>query len=179
MQQRRAQETAGDRGFIGHQISDGAAADDLAAAHAGAGAEVQHIVRAPDRVLVVLDDDQGYCGGQPVPPASPAAPRCRADAARWLAHRAHSTPPAGSSPAVRRDGCAALHLRRGSARLDPTAGSPAPPGPGSSDGRGSRPADRVRSPVRAPRASAPRRSRSSPRSNLRPGSRWSVCGTAH
>ena len=46
-----------DRG-LRDQLVDRACADDLAAAHAGAGAEVDHVVGAADGVLVVLDDHQ-------------------------------------------------------------------------------------------------------------------------
>ena len=35
------------------------AADDLAAAHAGAGAEIDEVVGRPHGVLVVLDDEHG------------------------------------------------------------------------------------------------------------------------
>ena len=34
-------------------------ADDLPAMHAGAGADVEHVVGEPDRVLVMLDHDHG------------------------------------------------------------------------------------------------------------------------
>ena len=38
-------------------VSSGAGGDDLAAAHAGAGAEIDDVVGRPHRVFVVLDDD--------------------------------------------------------------------------------------------------------------------------
>jgi hypothetical protein len=56
--QRLAQEAAGNRLRIGHQVVGVALRDDLAAALAGAGTEVDDVVRAADRVLVVLDHHQ-------------------------------------------------------------------------------------------------------------------------
>ena len=41
-----------------HEVRRGALGDDLAAELARARAEVDHVVRAPDRVLVVLDHDE-------------------------------------------------------------------------------------------------------------------------
>ena len=56
--QRVPEEAAGDRGRRAHQVVGGARCDDLAAAAAGAGAEVHHVLRAADGVFVVLDHDQ-------------------------------------------------------------------------------------------------------------------------
>ena len=48
---------AGQRIRIGGDLGRRSLGDDLAAMHARAGADVDDIVRRPDRVLVVLDDD--------------------------------------------------------------------------------------------------------------------------
>ena len=54
----RAREiAAGQRGRIGHDLRRRALRDDVAAVHAGAGADVDDIVGLADRVLVMLDDD--------------------------------------------------------------------------------------------------------------------------
>ena len=59
-----------------------AGGDDLAAADAGAGAEVDEVVGRPHRVLVVLDDEDGVAHvAQPLE-AARAAGRCRAGAGR-------------------------------------------------------------------------------------------------
>ena len=47
----------GDRRAIAHDVVGRALRDDVAAMHAGAGADVDHIVGGLDRVLVVLDHD--------------------------------------------------------------------------------------------------------------------------
>src|SRR5262249_31791373 len=45
--------------LVGDDIIEGAGRHDLAAAHAGAGAEIDDVVGGPHGVLVVLDDDDG------------------------------------------------------------------------------------------------------------------------
>ncbi len=58
MAQRLAQELAGERSRLGHQLLGIALRHHLAAELAGARAEVDHVLRAADRVLVVLDHHQ-------------------------------------------------------------------------------------------------------------------------
>src|SRR5437016_2196121 len=58
MLQRLAQETAGDRIGMTLQLFGRALRDDLAAEPSRAGTEVDHMLGAPDRVLVVLDHDE-------------------------------------------------------------------------------------------------------------------------
>jgi hypothetical protein len=50
---------AGERARIGHDLAGRALGDDLAAMHAGAGADIDHIVGGADGVLVMLDHDHG------------------------------------------------------------------------------------------------------------------------
>ena len=64
-----------------------AGGDDLAAADAGAGAEVDEVVGGPHRVLVVLDDEDGVAHvAQPFAGCA-AGGRCRAGAGRCTARR--------------------------------------------------------------------------------------------
>ena len=58
MHERIAQEFSGDRRGIVLELLDGAERHHLAAAHAGAGAEIDDVVRAADGVLVVFDHHQ-------------------------------------------------------------------------------------------------------------------------
>ena len=53
---------AGDRGRRRGDVGGRALGDDLAAVHAGAGADVDDVVGLADRLLVVLDDDDGVAG---------------------------------------------------------------------------------------------------------------------
>ena len=50
---------AGERMPVRHDVVGRALRDDLAAMHAGAGADVEHIVGEADGVLVMLDHDHG------------------------------------------------------------------------------------------------------------------------
>src|SRR3954451_23898312 len=50
---------AGQRVGVAHDFGGRAFGDDVAAMHAGAGADVEHVVGEQDRVLVVLDHDYG------------------------------------------------------------------------------------------------------------------------
>ena len=50
---------AGERMGRGHDVGGRALGDDVAAMHAGAGADVDHVVGGADRVLVMLDHDHG------------------------------------------------------------------------------------------------------------------------
>ena len=50
---------AGQRLRIVHDLGGRALRDDMAAVHAGAGTDVEHIVGEPDGVLVMLDHDHG------------------------------------------------------------------------------------------------------------------------
>ena len=52
---------AGDRVRIGGDFVRRALRDDLAAVHAGARAQIDHVVGVPDRIFVVLDDDARCC----------------------------------------------------------------------------------------------------------------------
>ena len=58
MRERLRQEAAGDRGGIVLELLDGAGGHHFAAAHAGAGPEIDDVIRAADGVFVVLDDHQ-------------------------------------------------------------------------------------------------------------------------
>ena len=49
----------GEDSWVGEDLGRRARGDDLAAADAGAGAEVHEVVRGPHRLLVVLDDEDG------------------------------------------------------------------------------------------------------------------------
>ena len=157
VQQRLAQEAPGGGARIGDQIRHRAGADQLAAAHPGLGPQVEHVVGAADGVLVVLDHHQRVAVRGELGRARRAGSRCRADAARWWAHRARSTRPAGSSRAARRGGCAAPRRPRASARRDRAAGSRGRRARGTSAARGSPPAGRARSGARARRVAAARR----------------------
>ena len=44
---------------VGHDVGGRALGDDASAVHAGAGADVDHVIGGEDRVLVVLDHDHG------------------------------------------------------------------------------------------------------------------------
>ena len=154
VQQRRAQEAPGDRARIADQVLHRAGADHLAAAHARAGTQVEHVIGAADGVLVVLDHDQRVAMTGELAQGRRAGSRCRAGAGRWSARRARSTRPAGSSPAARRGGCAAPRRPRASARRGRAAGSRVPRARGTSGARGSRPAGRARSRARAARGAA-------------------------
>src|SRR5690606_12551815 len=57
MLRRRREDAAGNRALLGHEIRQRARDDDLAAVAAGTGAEIHDVLRTPDRLLVVLDDD--------------------------------------------------------------------------------------------------------------------------
>ena len=50
---------AGERVRVGHDVGRRALGDDIAAVHAGAGPDVDHVVGGADGVLVVLDHDHG------------------------------------------------------------------------------------------------------------------------
>ena len=52
------EEAAGDRIGVRRELADAALGDQPAAALARARADVDDVVGAPDRLLVVLDDDQ-------------------------------------------------------------------------------------------------------------------------
>ncbi len=68
---------AGQRVRIGHDVGGRAFGDDLAAVHAGAGADVDDVVGGADGVLVVLDHDHGV--------AEVAQPAQRVEEARIVA----------------------------------------------------------------------------------------------
>ena len=71
-----------------------------------AGPHVDEIIGAADRLLVMLDDDHRVAEiAQPLR-ASRAAGRCRADAGRSTARRAHRARRSGPSRSARRGGCA-------------------------------------------------------------------------
>ena len=58
MQQRLAQKPPGGRARIADEILHGAGSDNFAAAHTGRRPEIEHMIRAPDGVLIVLDDNE-------------------------------------------------------------------------------------------------------------------------
>ena len=114
MAQRRREAAAGGR--IARRASSAARAlrHQAAAASAGAGTQIDHVIGAADGVLVVLDHDQGIAlGAQPVQGIEQAS-RCRADADRWSARPARSTRPADWTPAAPPAECAALRRPKGS-----------------------------------------------------------------
>ena len=101
--------------------------DDVAAALARAGAEVDDVVGAADRVLVVLDHDQRVALVAELLQRVEQDAGCRAGAGRWSARRARSTRPAGSSRAAPRAGCAAPRRPTASAPRGRAPGSPGRP----------------------------------------------------
>ena len=159
MAQRPRQEASGDRFGIALQRLRGARGHHAAAAHAGAGAQIDDVIGAADRVLVVLDHHQRVAGRSPADRAHRAAPRCRADADRWSAHRARSTRPADSNRAAPPAGCAAPRRPRASA---PRGRAPGTPGP-----TRSRKLSRLAISASASRAMAPSRAPSRSCSNTR------------
>ncbi len=149
MAQRRGEVAARQRRGVGAQLVGAAGGHHAAAAHAGARAEIDHMVGASHGLLVVLDDDQCVAAARPVRAARPAAGRCRGDAGRWTARRARSRRPAGWSRAARRGGCAAPRRPTASARRGPAPGSRGPRVRGTAVACGSPPARRARSARRA------------------------------
>ena len=59
MLRRRREHATRDRALVGHQIAQRAVDDDLAAVAARAGTEIDDVLGAANRLLVVLDDDDG------------------------------------------------------------------------------------------------------------------------
>src|SRR5258706_7475526 len=59
MTERCRQQPAGQRARVRAQLRGAARSDDLSAAHAGAGTQVDDVIGVTDRLLIVLDDDQG------------------------------------------------------------------------------------------------------------------------
>ena len=133
MAQRLREQSAGDRFRRALQLLGRARGDDVAAARARAGPEIDDVVGAPDRVLVVLDHEQRIALRREPRRAYRAGCGCRADAGRWSARRGCSTRPADSSPAAPRAGCAAPRRPTASApsgrardsRARPLRGTPA------------------------------------------------------
>ena len=90
-----------------------------AAALAGAGTDVDDVVGAADRVLVVLHHHQRVALARRACAARSAGSGCRARAGRWWARPARSTRPAGWSRAAPPAGCAAPRRPTASARRGP------------------------------------------------------------
>ena len=93
------------------QVGRAAFGHQPAAALAGAGADVDDVVGAADRVFVVLHHDQRVALVAQACAARRAASGCRAGAGRWSARRARSRRPAGCCRAARPGGCAAPRRR--------------------------------------------------------------------
>ena len=74
-------------------LGGGALGDDVAAVLAGAGAEVEQVVGGADRLLVVLDDDDGVAEVAQALEGGDEAWRCRAGAGRWRARRGRRATP--------------------------------------------------------------------------------------
>ena len=130
--------------------------DDLAAAVARAGAEIDEVVGRLDHLAVVLDQDQGVAQVAQVPQARRAAGHCRADAGRSSARRGRRARPSGRCRSGWPGGCAGSRRPRASACRGRATGSRARRRPGTC--RRSR-ISRTRSPaiwrLVAGRASAP------------------------
>ena len=88
---------------------------DLAAAVAGAGAEVEQVVGRGDHFAVVLDQDQRVAQVAQVLQGLRAAGGCRADAGRWSARRARTARRSGRCRSGWPGGCAAIRRRTASA----------------------------------------------------------------
>ncbi len=58
MPQRLREQASGHRRRRALQVAHGARCDDMPSARAGAGPEVHDVIGAPDRLLIVLDDEQ-------------------------------------------------------------------------------------------------------------------------
>ena len=58
VQQRLPQELPGDRARVANQVLHIPRANDLATAHAGRGPEIEHVIRATDGVLIMLNYNQ-------------------------------------------------------------------------------------------------------------------------
>ena len=107
---------AGQAVRVGDDLGVGAGRDDLAAAHAGAGAEIDDVVGGPHGVLVVLDDDDGVAHvAQPFQAVQQAfvVARMQADA-RLVEDVQHADQAAADL--ARPGGCAAPRRRRASGR---------------------------------------------------------------
>ena len=63
MHERLREEAAGDRGGVLDEILRGAHGNDFTTARARAGTEIDDVIGAADRVLVVLDDQQRITAG--------------------------------------------------------------------------------------------------------------------
>ena len=158
MAQRLREEAAGDRLGDLHQRLGVALRDHAPAAAAGARAEVDDMVRAADRLLVVLDDEQRVALRFELLERIEEDQRCRADAGRSSARRGCSRRPADWSRAAPRAGCAAPRRRRASARSGRARGRRGRPRRGRRVARRARRRCRARSRPRGRRARARGRS---------------------
>ena len=113
---------------------------------------------APDRLLVVLDDEQRVALRLELRERVEQDRGCRAGAGRSSARRGCSRRRAGSSRAARRAGCAALRRRRASAPSGRARDRRARPRRGSRGATRARRGCRARSRPRGPRARARGRS---------------------
>ena len=102
------------------------------------GPEVDHVVGRADRLLVVLDDDDGVAEVAQPRQRRRAARGCRAGAGRSTARRARRARRSGSSRSASPAGCAALRRPTASRRCGPASDSRRRRRPGSAAGRGSR-----------------------------------------
>ena len=90
----RMQQVAPGLGIAGvGDVFHAALGDQPPAALAGAGADVDDVVRAAHRVFVMLHHHQGVALVAEASPARSAASRCRARAGRWSVRPARSTRP--------------------------------------------------------------------------------------
>ena len=94
-----------------------------AAVLAGARPEVDHVVGGADRLLVVLDDDDGVAEIAQPGERRRAARGCRAGAGRSTARRARRARRSGSTRSAWRAGCAGLRRRTAWRRCGRASGS--------------------------------------------------------
>ncbi len=109
-----------------HQLGGRAFGDHLAAELAGAGTEVDHVVRRGGSCPRRARPRPACCPWPRASRACRAGCGCRAGAGRWSARRGCSTRRAGWSRAARRAGCAAPRRRRASAPSGRARGSRGP-----------------------------------------------------
>ena len=123
---------------FGQQLRRRALEDHVPAVLAGARAEVDHVVGGADRLLVVLDDDDGVAEIAQPRQRRRAARGCRAGAGRSTARRARRARRSGSRRSASPAGCAALRRPTASPRCGRASGSRRRRRRGSAAARGSR-----------------------------------------
>ena len=125
---------AGQRRLRPQHLLRRALGGDLAAAVAGAGAEVEQVVGRGDHLAVVLDQDQRVAQVAQVLQAPAAAGGCRAGAGRWSARRGRRARRSGRCRSGWPGGCAATRRRTASAPAGSASGSRGRRRPGTAGG---------------------------------------------